>query len=442
MSTGTLAQGRSYSRPSQDVAARFAGVVPALQMAYAILLAPLMFAAETRAILERFGDPTNGASTQAAAIAYAAFFMLSVATFLVARPSLTRAAWQLSAALALLCIYAFASAVWSLDPERTVMKAAQQTMICVSLVVAVISARDPARILDWIMWLMVIVVGFNILAVLSRPPGPIGHEGIYDHKNTLGAVMALALMFGFYALARRRLAYLLAGAFLVAGSLMLLVASESKTSAAMAVLAPMLAIGLYVLARYVRVPVLVGWFVIQVAIVAGFLVLGVVFDFQLSDVLTVLFGDETLTGRTHIWSFALQQIAERPLFGYGYHGFWNIGPESPRFTAHIQFIHNMPHSHNGYLDLLVNLGIVGAVLFGAVLALTFSRVMRLEQAGVVLCIFALANLVNISLRVYLESEWFIDASAPSETMFLLIGFLAAMAPVARRTALPLLRGRT
>jgi exopolysaccharide production protein ExoQ len=432
----TLAEGGTRTRPSRDVAASFAAVLPALLMSYALVIGPLLFAAETRAVLSKFGDPTNGASSLAAAVVYPFFFLLAVLTLLIARPSITRAALQLSVALALLCLYAFATTLWSLDPGRTLAKAAQQTMICVSLAAAVLSARDPQRVLDWIKWLMVVVVLVNLMAVLSRPPGPIGHEGIYDHKNSLGAVMALALLFGLYSFTRRRLVSLVVGAFLVAGSLMLLVASESKTSAGIAVLAPSLSIVLYVLAKHVRVPLLVSWLVIQFVIVAGFLVIGTVLDFQLSDVLTLAFGDETLTGRTHIWAFAVEQIAERPLLGYGYHGFWNIGPESPRFTAHIQFIHNMPHAHNGYLDLLINLGLVGLILFAVVFVLSFGRLMRLERAGVALCIFAIANLVCVSMRVYLESEWFIDASAPSETMLLLFGFLAAMAPAVRRSPLP------
>lgn len=435
--TATLTPG-AYVRPSQALAVRFAAMLPALQLGYAILLAPILFAAETRAILEGFGDPTNGPSTLAAAVAYALFFVLSVLTFLVARPKVPREARQLFIAVAALCLYAFVSALWSLDPVRTLMKATQQTMIAMSLIAAVISSRDPRRILTWLIWLMAAVVLFNILAVVSRPPGPIGHEGIYAHKNSLGAVAALALMFGVYALTYRRLAYLAAGLFLIAGSLLLLLASESKTSAGMAIVAPALAVGVYLLAKHVAIPPLVTWLAAQITIVAGFILLGTIFDFQLSDLLRVVFGDETFTGRTHIWAFAWQQIAESPLVGYGYHGFWNIGPESPRFTAHIQFIHNMPHAHNGYIDLLLNLGIVGLVLFAVIFALAFGRAMRLDSAGAVLCIFCLANLINVSLRAYMESEWFMDASSPSETMFLVVGFLAAVAPAAGRPRLPAL----
>ncbi len=440
--TATLTPGASAAgRPSQALAVKFAAMLPALQFGYAILLAPILFAAETREILAGFGDPTNGPSTRAAAIAYGLFFVVSVLTFLVARPTVSRTARQLFLAVAALCLYAFLSALWSLDPIRTLMKATQQTMVVMSLLAAVISARDPEPVLKWLIGLMTAVVLVNILAVIARPPGPIGHEGIYAHKNYLGAVTALSLMFGIYALTFRRLVYLIAGLFLIAGSFLLLVASESKTSAGMAVAAPALAIGVYLLAKHVAIPPLVTWLVAQGAAVAGFILLGAIFDFQLSDLLRLAFGDETFTGRTHIWAFSWQKIAEHPIFGYGYHGFWNIGPESPRFTAHIQFIHNMPHAHNGYIDLLLNLGIVGLVFFAVIFALAMGRVMRLDSLGAVLCVFGLANLMNVSLRAYMESEWFMDATAPSETMFLIVACCAAIAPAARRARLPSLSMR-
>jgi O-antigen ligase len=66
----------------------------------------------------------------------------------------------------------------------------------------------------------------------------------------------------------------------------------------------------------------------------------------------------TLTGRTDIWNFVIQQIKDRPILGYGYAvsgaifqssyfpiwwGPWDLGPHSSL--------------HNGYLDHAVGVGI-------------------------------------------------------------------------------------
>jgi exopolysaccharide production protein ExoQ len=72
----------------------------------------------------------------------------------------------------------------------------------------------------------------------------------------------------------------------------------------------------------------------------------------------------TLTGRTDIWGFALQRAAERPILGYGYNSFW-----SPRHTAEVSAVVDwkISEGHSAYLDTLLNLGVVGLLLFVAVL---------------------------------------------------------------------------
>jgi O-antigen ligase len=68
-----------------------------------------------------------------------------------------------------------------------------------------------------------------------------------------------------------------------------------------------------------------------------------------------------LTGRTEIWSSVAASILERPLLGYGYSGFW-----SEVSAASAELDHavggTIMYSHNGYLEVLLSLGIVGFAL--------------------------------------------------------------------------------
>jgi O-antigen ligase len=59
---------------------------------------------------------------------------------------------------------------------------------------------------------------------------------------------------------------------------------------------------------------------------------------------------DNLTGRTDLWAALLPTIEDRPLFGYGFGSFWT--------TARREF-YDMSHGHNGYLDVMLDLGIVG-----------------------------------------------------------------------------------
>jgi len=66
-----------------------------------------------------------------------------------------------------------------------------------------------------------------------------------------------------------------------------------------------------------------------------------------------LFGrSETLTGRTEIWNDLLPYAQKHFIFGYGFGGFWT--------TSLREVIAS--HAHNGYLDAILNLGIVGLIL--------------------------------------------------------------------------------
>jgi len=70
--------------------------------------------------------------------------------------------------------------------------------------------------------------------------------------------------------------------------------------------------------------------------------------------------DSTLTGRTELWAVVKEKIAQRPWLGYGYGTFWatdNI--DDVRFAVGWP----APHAHNGILDLFLNVGIVGVIVF-------------------------------------------------------------------------------
>src|SRR5712692_8243173 len=71
--------------------------------------------------------------------------------------------------------------------------------------------------------------------------------------------------------------------------------------------------------------------------------------------------DATLTGRTNIWAMALDSIGEKPLLGYGYSAFWNVAPEADRISNILHW--KVPHAHNGFIDLTLQLGLAGLALF-------------------------------------------------------------------------------
>ena len=92
-----------------------------------------------------------------------------------------------------------------------------------------------------------------------------------------------------------------------------------------------------------------------------------------------LFGkDADLTGRSYIWELVYLEIKKHWLFGLGYGAFW-LGPGSasqPVLDAMGWFPFE---AHNGYIDLLNELGIVGLILFTGLLSSDILSMMRLAQ---------------------------------------------------------------
>jgi exopolysaccharide production protein ExoQ len=77
--------------------------------------------------------------------------------------------------------------------------------------------------------------------------------------------------------------------------------------------------------------------------------------------------DATLTGRVPLWDLVKEQITHRFILGFGYQAFWTEG------NADVWRIWELigwqaPHSHNGYYEITLGLGLVGAMALAAVVS--------------------------------------------------------------------------
>jgi len=77
-----------------------------------------------------------------------------------------------------------------------------------------------------------------------------------------------------------------------------------------------------------------------------------------SEVLGLLGKDVTLAARTEIWSVVLESMRGHYLLGGGYGSGWEL----VRDQITQRFGRSIGHAHNGHLQLMVHIGIVGVVL--------------------------------------------------------------------------------
>jgi exopolysaccharide production protein ExoQ len=112
---------------------------------------------------------------------------------------------------------------------------------------------------------------------------------------------------------------------------------------------------------------------LELLIPASFCVyLIVAFGLDLNGQLAAMLGrDPTLTDRTGIWKLVLS-MHTNPLVGTGYESFW-LGP---RLEQIWKVYGHVTEAHNGYLEIYLNLGLIGVLLLGGLLITSYRNICR------------------------------------------------------------------
>jgi exopolysaccharide production protein ExoQ len=87
--------------------------------------------------------------------------------------------------------------------------------------------------------------------------------------------------------------------------------------------------------------------------------------------------DTRLTGRTEIWTLSLSSIAERPILGYGYGAFWDGSEQGAQVRQLVGW--DVPSAHNGYIEIALDLGIVGFLICFAACSVAIRRAVAYVQ---------------------------------------------------------------
>jgi O-antigen ligase len=125
--------------------------------------------------------------------------------------------------------------------------------------------------------------------------------------------------------------------------------------------------------------------------------------------------DETLTGRTIMWSDILTIASEKPILGVGYGAFW-VGDKGRELPLWSEFVTWSPgQGHNGYIDLYVELGFVGAILMTGVIIAAFKNISKLVHTDfefaririAYLLVVLTNNITESSLTKAYHNLWFI-----------------------------------
>jgi exopolysaccharide production protein ExoQ len=135
--------------------------------------------------------------------------------------------------------------------------------------------------------------------------------------------------------------------------------------------------------------------------------------------------DATLTDRTKIWT-AVLGMHTNPLIGTGYESFW-LGPRLQSFWLTAGLGH-LNEAHNGYLEIYLNLGLIGLFLLGGFVIASYRTVCRRLRP--------FSNLASLTLALWITFLFYCVTEAGFRTglmwLTFLMGGLAVSEPAADR----------
>ncbi len=211
----------------------------------------------------------------------------------------------------------------------------------------------------------------------------LGHED-FLHPNLIGFEFAIAALFSAYLAQRRR-----AWTWAAAGFVITMIRTLSKGT-----IVGFLFAGLYYLLRGLKISRKARLYIglAGTAVLACFW--GLLETYL--DLYTAGSNLETLTGRTYIWTQALDIAAEKPWFGHGFDSFRWVFPPFEDFQPW--------HAHNDLIQQLFAYGLVGILIVIGVYWAFYRQVRISRNAG--LKSLAMAMLILVLVRGLVDTDRF------------------------------------
>jgi len=324
-----------------------------------------------------------------------------------------------------LCALAGFSAAWSPDRRFTAFSGISLSAMTM-FAIYVASCFDWDEQLDIFGWMSVIAVVGSCLMAIFVPSFGISKDvhwgavkGLFPNKNIMARQMVFAILT--FALGKPKGIPAWLRHSTLAGACILLVLANAAT----ALLTALVCLAMYPalhLIRFSRRKTLPLWIpLFPVFALAAFAVIG-----NFTRVAEAMGRSATLTGRLPIWDAVFSAIGRHPWLGYGYNVFWkrdSVDLAKVIYTVHFP----AAHAHNGYLDILLAMGVVGLLVFLGGFVTNIWRAAKLFQANeipgakwplFVLLFFAVFNLAESAILRPMSFLWI-----PYVTIYVSLGLL-------------------
>jgi O-antigen ligase len=375
---------------------------------------------------QQFNETTTGNET----MTYLAFGCVgALALMLALRDSLPGLSTLLTPSLTLFGAWIVASVLLSQDPGTSVRRLALTACVISVTAAIMLLPKSQHELMRWFSTAALVLLAVCYLGILLAPNISThlvtdaqetqlagDWRGVFGHKNMAAGIMAMLVFIGIYAV---RSGAWLSGLAIVLPAFCFLLNTAGKSSLAL----------LLVVLALTSLTGLIRPFWLRVAMLLTPLLMlnlfsvGTVMVDGLAEIAEKLPLDTSFTGRADIWTFAVQSLKLRLATGYGFAAFWGTDairnlPEGKEWAEYAS------HSHNGYLDTALAMGLPGLALLVTALVIVplrnFQVAERGGNGGPLLLLLLQIWLFGLYLSA-LES-FFLDRSDPLWFTFLLAVF--------------------
>ena len=320
-------------------------------------------------------------------------------------------AWPAIILVGALVLLATASLYWSIDPETTkrrVLSLAINSVFGLYLATRFAGTALPRLIALSSLWMGVL----SVIFVIALPHIGIHQDanaglwrGIWYEKNQMAWVMvAGAIAAASWQSSQPRLNITAIACLLL--SILLVLATASKTSLLCLILGLGLVAALTLLRRAPPAMTVAAIWIGAVGMICAWWI----WTTQSEALLAALGKDPTLTGRTAIWNDVWAAAMQRPWLGHGYNAFWGVD-SVPANWIRYQTQWAVPSAHNGWLDVLIQLGFIGTVLVAMLMITAYlSNLIRLGSYGTREGFWSIAQL-NVIILLSLSESILLTAQA-------------------------------
>ncbi|MCK0168480.1 O-antigen ligase family protein [Jannaschia sp. S6380] len=307
-------------------------------------------------------------------------------------------------------LWCFLSIAWAVEPLAALKHAVYlflTMMICFQVAVSL----TPRQIMHAILLATGVIGVINLLYAVGT--GDMG-RGIFAQKNTMGKNMVVLWIVAFATFldpGAGRLTRLAALGLAVIAAVMAF-ASNSAT-AVLLVLASsgILLVGAIVLRgglfRTSRLSL--AFLFLGIVLIAGSFILPTLTVDPVEVVLDEFGKDTTLTGRTLLWQYADEQVAENPILGVGAGGFWRYHTSPLVQRIYFEFFKSpgdVFNFHNAYYEIAVHQGLIGMglALIGMAWAVWMLGLAAF-RIGTMPLIYFFTHMTVAMVRTYTEADF-------------------------------------